>query len=243
MRRRIGAMIDTHLGENEGRFDDIASAVIAAKDDVTGKRLTRDELINQLGVFFLAGHETTASALIWCFHILSVRPEIADVLRNEICQIAGDRPIALDVTKQMRNVRSVFQETLRLYPPVTFLPRVAQRSTSLGNTKVKRGALVMISPWTLHRHTALWDQPDHFDPGRFLPENEKHLPKNAYIPFGGGPHICVGAGFAMIESALIIASLIRRYRFVTIEPEKVRPAARLTTRPANQIMVKISRHG
>ncbi|MDP5069655.1 MAG: cytochrome P450, partial [Congregibacter sp.] len=110
-----------------------------------------------------------------------------------------------------------------------------------GPRKLPRGALVMISPWTLHRHQDYWDNPHAFIPERFLPENESALTDGAYIPFGQGPHTCVGAGFAQTESLLIIAQLLRRFDFEALNPQRVRPAARLTTRPREQIFCQVTR--
>jgi cytochrome P450 len=234
IREHLGALVDPHLAPDAG-FNDIASAVIAARDTETGEPFTREELIDQLGVFFLAGHETTASVLTWVFYILANQPELVTRLRREIDAVIGDAPVSFEHTKRLPLVKAVFRETLRLYPPITFLPRVALREAQVGPRRLKRGALVMIAPWTLHRHTQYWDDPDAFIPERFLPENESALTEGAYIPFGQGPHTCVGAGFAQTESVLIIADLLRSFD-ISVDPgQRVRPAARLTTRPAEQI--------
>ncbi|MEM9706074.1 MAG: cytochrome P450 [Pseudomonadota bacterium] len=239
IRARLGDLIDTHLEDETGTYNDIASAVIAARDKDTGAPFTRDELIDQLGVFFLAGHETTASVLTWVFFILGTRPEILARVRQEVETVAGDGPISFDQAKTMPFVRSVFREALRLYPPITFMPRVAEKSGRIGRYKVRRGALIMIAPWTLHRHRRIWPNPDAFDPDRFMPAREKEVATGAYIPFGLGPHTCVGAGFATIESTLIIAQLARAFDFEVENGAEVRPAARLTTRPATQIMCRV----
>jgi cytochrome P450 len=237
IRSHLGDLVDTHLDDNDGAYNDIASSIIAARDSETGKPLTREELIDQLGVFFLAGHETTASVLTWVFFILATRPEILQRVRKEVSTVAGSNTISLEDTKKMPLVRSIFRETLRLYPPVTFLPRVAERETLIGKRRIRRGTLVMISPWTIHRHRDLWPDPHAFDPERFMPGRD--YPKTAYIPFGAGPHTCVGASFALAESALIIARLARQFDFQVLEPAKVRVAARLTTRPAELIQCKV----
>ena len=234
IRFHLGALIDTHLAPN-AEFDDIASVVAAARDTDSGKPFTREELIDQLGVFFLAGHETTASVLTWVFYILAQQPHILARLRQEISEVIGDGEVEYEHTRKLPYARAVFRETLRLYPPITFIPRVALRAATVGTRRLKRGALVMIAPWTLHRHRDHWEDPHAFLPERFLPENEKDLVSGAYIPFGLGPHTCVGAGFALIESVLIIARLVRRFDFVVENASAVRPAARLTTRPAEQI--------
>ncbi|GAB5414961.1 MAG: cytochrome P450 [Congregibacter sp.] len=238
IRAHLASLIDTHL-QPQAEFNDIASAVIAAKDKATGKPFTREELIDQLGVFFLAGHETTASVLTWLFFIAGQRPSLVRELRREIDEVAGSEAISFEQLKKLPLVKAVFRETLRLYPPITFMPRVAMQNTQVGPRKLPRGALVMISPWTLHRHTRFWADPNAFKPERFLPGNEDALVDGAYIPFGQGPHLCVGAGFALTESLLIVAELLRNFDFEVLDAHKVRPAARLTTRPRSQIFCRV----
>lgn len=240
IRRHLGDLIDTHLAPGD-RFNDIASAVIAARDAETGQPFTREELIDQLGVFFLAGHETTASALTWAFYILASRPELLARVRDEIADTVGEGPISFEQAKKLPFIRNIFKETLRLYPPITFMPRVALKAASIGRYRLRRGALVMIAPWTVQRHCRYWRDPDGFDPDRFSPEREGEILPGAYIPFGHGPHTCVGAGFAAVESALILARLARRFDFTISEPECVAPAARLTTRPREQIIAHVRR--
>nr|BBD50088.1 cytochrome P450 family protein [Haliea sp. ETY-M] len=239
IRAHLGSLIDTHLAD-DADFDDIASAVIAARDADSGAAFTRDELIDQLGVFFLAGHETTASVLTWLFYIAACQPSLVEKLREEIDRVVGAGEVEFEHLRQLPLVRSVFRETLRLYPPITFMPRVALEDTQVGRRKLRRGALVMISPWTLHRHRDYWESPHAFVAERFLPENEDRLTAGAYIPFGQGPHTCVGAGFAQTESVLIVARLLRRFDFSAIDAKRVRPAARLTTRPREQVFCRVS---
>jgi cytochrome P450 len=238
IRRHLAALIEPHLAP-DAAYNDIASAVIAARDADTGEAFTREELVDQLGVFFLAGHETTASVLTWLFFICSERPELVARMRREIDREAGGGDLQFEQLKRLPLVKAVFRETLRLYPPITFMPRVALRDATVGPRRLRRGALVMISPWTLHRHRDYWPEPHVFRPERFLPENEGSIADGAYIPFGQGPHTCVGAGFALTESILIVAELLRRFDITALDPRRVRPAARLTTRPREQVMCRV----
>jgi cytochrome P450 len=240
IRHHLGTLVDSHLEATDDDYNDIASAIISARDEDTGKGLSRKELIDQLGVFFLAGHETTASALTWAFFILSQQPQVVARIRDEVEQVVGDGEVTFEHTRALALVRSVFRETLRLYPPLTFIPRVATEPSQIGKFKVRRGAMVMISPWVMHRHKRLWKSPEVFDPDRFLPEREGDLTPGAYLPFGTGPRVCVGAGFALTESTLILARLLRRFDWHTLDARKVRPAARLTTRPREQIYCTVS---
>lgn len=246
IRRHLGSLVDTHLAAvgEEGdshRYDDIAAEVIAARDIETGAPFTRKELLDQLGVMFLAGHETTASALIWAFLVISQQPAVMARIRAEVAAIAGDGPIELEQVRRMVFVRNVFKETLRLYPPITFIPRVAAQNATIGRHHVKRGAMLMIAPWTIHRHQRYWRHPHAFDPDRFSPEREHELVPGAYLPFGLGPRVCVGAGFAQLEASLILARLCRRYDFTALDAKRVRPVARLTTRPAQQLWCQVRR--
>lgn len=240
IRKHLGDLVDTHIAESGRSYNDIAAAVIGAHDATTGASFTRDEVIDQLGVFFLAGHETTASVLTWVFFILATQQDVRERMRREITDVVGDGPLEFEHTKHLPYVRNMFRETLRLYPPITFLPRVAKEKTEIGKFKVKRGAMIMISPWTIHRHDLYWRNPHAFDPDRFSPEREGELIPGAYIPFGQGPRVCMGAAFATTESALILARLVRRYDFHVRDAQKVRPVARLTTSPAEEIVCHVT---
>ncbi len=241
IRRQLAALLAPHLDE-PGRFDDIASAMVSARDAESGRPFSHDELVDQLGVFFLAGHETTASALTWAVFILSRLPDVVGRLRAEVDAVTGGRSVAFGDLRELKFTRSIFRETLRLYPPITFIPRVAMRNTRLGPMRVRRGAMVMISPWTIQRHADLWQAPHAFDPDRFLGARESESVSGAYLPFGLGPRVCVGAAFAQSEATLILAELFRRFDFRIVRPDDVRPVARLTTRPATQIRVRVARH-
>ena len=241
IRRHIGGFIDLRLSGANRRVPDIAGDVIAARDPETGEAFTREELIDQIGVFFLAGHETTAGALAWTFFVLSQLPAAVERMRDEVDSVAGEGAVGFETTKKLGFVRNTFREILRLYPPLAFIPRVALDSGSLCDIAVPRGAMIMISPWIMHRHTAFWRHPDRFDPDRFLPQREHEMTPNAYLPFGMGQRLCVGAAFAMIESALIIARRVRRYDIFAVNAPEVRPVARLTTRSARDIRVRIKR--
>jgi cytochrome P450 len=242
IRRHLGDLIDAHEAAGHGSVDDIASTVMAARDgadDHTG--FDREELLDQLGVMFLAGHETTASVLTWTFFMLARQPAMVARLRGEIEAVTEGGPVGFEHTRRLVFVRNVFREALRLYPPITFIPRVALERTTIGPYDVKRGAMIMISPWTIHRNAAYWPNPHVFDPDRFAPDREAALVPGTYLPFGLGPRVCVGAAFATTEATLILARLVRRFDFTALAPDQVRPVARLTTRPVQQIMCRVRR--
>jgi cytochrome P450 len=240
IRAHVDALLAPRLAADAPEGGDIVGDLIAARDPQTGEPFTRKELIDQIGVFFLAGHETTASVLTWTFFILSQRPDIVARMRAEIAAVCGEGEIGLQQVKKLEFTRDVFREALRLYPPITFIPRVAAENTEICGLRVKKGSMVMIAPWTIHRHEALWPNPDRFDPDRFGAGRAEAIIPGSYLPFGLGPRVCVGAAFATIESGLILARLIRAFDFNAVEPDTVRPIARLTTRPAREIMMRVS---
>lgn len=241
IRHHLGDLVDTHLAASPRSWDDIAAEIIAARDIDSGVGFDRKELLDQLGVMFLAGHETTASALTWAFLISSLQPWVIERIRREVEEIAGEGPLQLEQVRRMTFVRNVFRESMRLYPPIPFIPRVAAEAATIGRYKVKKGAMLMIAPWTIHRHRDYWRHPHAFDPDRFSPEREAELVPGAYLPFGLGPRTCIGAGFATLEATLILARLVRRYDLRVHDADKVRPVARLTIRPERQLMCSVTR--
>lgn len=241
IRHHIGTLLDPRLADGAPAMNDIVDAVIAARDAETGEAFTREELIDQIGVFFLAGHETTASVLTWVFFVLSQQPSIADRIADDVNAVTDGGAVELEHIRQLPYVRNVFREVLRLYPPITFIPRVALKATTIGDRKVKRGAMIMISPWTAHRNALLWENADRFNPDRFDTQCPRNGDSGAHMSFGIGPRVCVGASFATTEAVLIIARLAQRYRFHTSNSDAVRPVARLTTRPATEISVTVER--
>lgn len=240
IREELGVLVDARMAAGEAG-DDICGDLIAARDSETGSAFTREELIDQLAVFFLAGHETSASVLTWALFILSQQPAVAERIRAEVARVAGDGPIGLDHIKALGFTRNVFLETLRLYPPVSFLSRVALADETLRDRAVPRGALVVVSTWLIHRHLKFWRAADRFDPDRFSQERENELHPGAYLPFGAGPRVCSGASFATTEAVLILARLVRSFDFETLAPEKVQPITRLTTRPKHGVTVRVRR--
>lgn len=243
IRHHLGDLVDTHLPGGPGSWDDIAAEIIEARDVDTDAGFSRKELLDQLGVMFLAGHETTASALTWAFFVISMQPTLMQRIRDEVQAVAGDGPLELEHVRRMTLVRNVFRESMRLYPPIPFIPRVAAEAATIGRHRVKKGAMIMIAPWTIHRHRDYWRNPHAFDPDRFSAEREHELVQGTYLPFGLGPRTCVGAGFATLEATLILARLARRYDLRVHDPHKVRPVARLTIRPEKQLMASVMRRG
>ena len=240
IRGHIGDLLDPRLDPDAPAIDDIVAAVIAARDQQTGEGFSRKELIDQMGVFFLAGHETTASVLTWVFYILAVRPDVAARMRAEVDDVVGSGPVEFAHVKQLSFIRNVFREALRLYPPITFIPRVAAEKTRIGHYTVKKGAMIMVSPWTAHRNESQWTNAECFDPDRFDKATRGDADVGVLMSFGLGPRVCIGAAFATIESGLILARLVRRYDFELLDGAGIRPVARLTTRPNREVRCRVS---
>lgn len=240
IREQLGQLLDKRLTSGDD-FADIAADVMTARDPTTGAAFTREELIDQIAVFFLAGHETSASALTWAFFILSQRPEVMARVREEVATVVGEGEITFEHTRALAFTRNVFRETLRLYPPVSFITRIAAEDAEIKGTPIPKGSLIVISPWLIHRHRRFWPEPDIFDPDRFSPERERKQTPGVYLPFGLGPRVCNGASFATAESVLILASLARRYDIDTTNAKRIMPVGKLTTRPAEPVTVFVRR--
>ncbi len=220
--------------------DDLATKIMTTRDPETGHGFDTEEMVDQVAIFFLAGHETSASALAWALYLLALYP---DWQARVAAEAAVFDPGAADLSalKRLPVTRDVFRETLRLYPPVPMMVRAASVRQRLRNRTVPNGAQIVLSPWHLHRHERLWDDPDAFDPGRFASENGKACLRDAYIPFSAGPRVCPGAGFAMAEGPLLLALLVRAFRFEPVAARPAMPVAHLTVRGRDGIWLRVSR--
>ena len=220
--------------------DDLATKIITTTDPQTGKRFSTDEMVDQVAIFFLAGHETSASALGWALYLLARYPEWQHRLAEEAeAALVGGPDFA--VMGQLRLARDVFRETLRLYPPVPMMVRETTGVETFRDRTLPRGAQIVISPWHLHRHERLWDNPDGFDPARWATQNGKQCLREAFIPFSTGPRVCTGAGFAMVEGPLLLAMLVRAFRFETLPGRVPVPVAYLTVRAKDGIWLQVRR--
>jgi cytochrome P450 len=213
--------------------------LIEARDPETDEPLEETALRNEAAVIFMAGHETTANALAWAWYLLSQAPEVEHRLHAELARVLAGRPPNLDDVPQLTYTRAVFEETVRLYPPVPLLARQALREETIRSRKVPAGSLVMVVPWLLHRHRKFWGKPDHFDPERFLPENAQSRVRHAYLPFSVGPRICAGAAFGLTEAILCIATLAQRVRLRLAPDAVVTPVCRLTLRPGDDLRMLV----
>ncbi|WP_406870340.1 cytochrome P450 [Thioclava sp. 'Guangxiensis'] len=221
--------------------DDLATKIMTMEDPQTGTRLSTGEMVDQVAIFFLAGHETSASALAWALYLLATHPEWQERVAIEAATLpdTGAAP-PMGVLKQLKISRAVFREAMRLYPPVPMFVREATCPETFREREVKPGSQIVISPWHLHRHEGLWENPDGFDPARWETENGKTCARSAYIPFSAGARVCPGAGFAMAEGVLILSMILQRFRLEAHCDRIPEPAAQLTVRSRNGIWLTLS---
>lgn len=222
---------------------DIVTLLIQARDPETGSSLGETIIHDNLVTFIGAGHETTANALGWSLFLLSEFPWAYERLAREVDAVLnGDAPTVQNISKLVFT-RMVIEEAMRLYPPVPFLSRQAVGSDRLGDVDVRPRSLVVVAPWVVHRHRLLWEEPDLFEPERFAPDRRSLVPRFGYMPFGAGPRICIGAGFAIQEALVALAMIVQRFRFRLITDAKVEPVAWITLRPSNGLPMRLERRG
>ncbi|GAP38681.1 cytochrome P450 family protein [Piscinibacter sakaiensis] len=243
-RRAADAAAAASAGDTAARADaaprDILDSLLDARDDA-GLPMDFEELLDEVAMLFLAGHETSASALTWALHLLANAPEVQRRLADEVDRVLGDREPGPDDLRELVFTRQVFRETLRLFPPVGFFAREAAEDDRMRDKAVPRGATVTISPWLIHRHREWWSHPDAFDPDRFDTEAGRASLRHAYLPFGLGPRVCIGANFALQEATLLLAMLARQHRVEPVPGHVPEPVGRLTVRSANGVRLRLWR--
>ena len=225
-RRRTGA-----------QHDDLLDLLLRARDEETGAGLSDQELRDEALTIFAAGHETTANALAWTWYLLATHPEVKARFHEEVDRVLQGRTPQADDLQQLPYTRAVFDEAVRLYPPVPAVQRKAATRTSIGGLTLPAGALVLVGIYHLHRHPAFWRDPERFMPERWL-EGERPASRCAYLPFGAGPRACVGTHFATVEGPLLLALIGRSYD-LQLAQEHVEPEIMVTLRPKHGIRMTI----
>ncbi len=220
---------------------DLFDLLDAARDPETGAAFTHAQLRDEVSTMILAGHETTAVTLFWCLYLAALYPEAQDAIAAEAGQADLDGDPAGSLASLPRT-RAHVDEALRLYPPAFMLTREAIAADEVAGRRVAPGSVVVISPWVLHRHRRLWTAPDSFDPSRFLP-GAPAVDRFAYLPFGAGPRICVGATFALTEAVLVLARLLRVFRIGLCGSGVVLPRGIVTTQPDREVRFLVSPRG
>lgn len=215
---------------------DLLDLLLAGEDPETRRRMNTAELRDNLLTFIVAGHETTALTLSWALYLCAFDQEVQERARSEAQAVLGGRLATAEDIEKLPFIRSIIDEALRLYPPAAILSRTAQAPDELCGREIRPGDTVMIPIYALHRHHQLWEEPNAFRPDRFA--DRKSVDRYAYLPFGDGPRICIGASFAIQEAVIILASLLSRFRFRQVEGRNPEPVMILTLRPKGGVWLK-----
>ena len=219
---------------------DLLDLLLSARDAETGRSMNDGEVVNNLLTFIAAGHETMAVALTWTLWLLAKDQTVQQRLYDEVAALAGDGPITAAHVDRLTYCRQVISEAMRLFPPAPGMGRVPAAPMTIGGEHVNERTRIHIPIFALHRNVRLWDNPTAFHPDRFTAEQVKKRSRYAFLPFGGGPRICIGATFATIEAAVILAELVRVFRFAPLPGHKPKPVARVTLRPAGGMPLLLS---
>jgi cytochrome P450 len=236
----VGELIETRralIASGEPAPRDLLTLLLEAADPETGRGLSDLEVRANIVTFIGAGHETTANALSWSMYLVSKAPAARERLEREVADIDG--PVGADDLERLVYTRAVLEEAMRLYPPVPFMSRAALAEDRIGTLRIPKGSLVTIAPYVLHRHRRLWDEPDAFDPDRFLPERRAAIDRFAYLPFGAGPRVCIGQAFALQEATIVLAHAVRAARWEVVDGHEIRPVHRITLRPDGGLPVRL----
>ncbi len=239
MKRLADASIDRRRSDGARPVPDLLDLLLAGEDPKSGRRMTTAELRDNLLTFIVAGHETTALTLSWALYLCAFDPAVQAAARAEAQAVLGDGAATAADVANLPLIRQIVDETLRLYPPAAFLSRTAQAADTLLGREVRAGDTVILPIYALHRHHALWPDPDRFDPSRFA--DPKSIDRFAYLPFGDGPRICIGANFAIQEAVIILATLLARFRFAPVPGKAPKPVMILTLRPEGGVWLMVER--
>jgi len=225
-------------GKNEGAPPrDLFDLMVAARDPETGESFSDEQLGDQVATMILAGHETTATALFWALYLLALDPATQDELAAEVQRATANG--AFDI-ERLTFTRAIVDETMRLYPPAFLIARGAAAPDTIAGLPVRKKDVILIAPWLLHRHEKLWRDPNAFIPSRFMPDASPP-DRFAYLPFGAGARVCIGAHFALVETTLALAKLIGAFRVDLLDKEPVMPIGVVTTQPDRSPMFRIAR--
>lgn len=229
MRRVADEAIEARMKRGQGDIPDLLDLLLAGEDLETKRRMNTSELRDNLLTFIVAGHETTALTLAWALYLCAFDQEVQERARREIDEVVTGEMVTGEDAQNLPFLRCIVDEALRLYPPAGIISRTAQKTDMLCARDVRPGDTVMIPIYALHRHKQLWEEPDAFRPDRFA--DRKAIDRYAYLPFGDGPRICIGASFAIQEAVIILATLLRRFRFNLVPGRPPSPVMILTLRP------------
>jgi cytochrome P450 len=239
--RLVDRLLDSRGRQPDNEPNDLLGRLIAARDADTGARMTAQEVRDQVVTIFMAGHETTAQALTWAWYLLSLYPAAEAKLHDELDSVLGGRTPQYEDLANLDYTRMVIEESMRLYPPAHTMAREPISEDRLLGHRIPAKSLVLIVPWLLHRKQSLWQEPHRFDPERFSAARAVARPRFAYIPFGAGQRICIGAAFAMTEAILILATIAQRYRLRLNPRHPIEPQGLITLRPRYGLRMYLER--
>ncbi|MEN0015794.1 MAG: cytochrome P450, partial [Solirubrobacteraceae bacterium] len=236
----VDRLIDAKVAAgSEG--DDLLALLLQARDEQGGGAMPRQQVRDEVMTFLGAGHETTANAMSWMWMLLSQFPEARVRMEAEVDEVLqGRRPTFADLA-QLPWTNAVFHEAMRLHPPVPAFSRVAAADDVVDGTRIRKGSVLLVMPYLIHRDPELWPNPEGFDPERFMPGAGSGRHKQAFMPFGGGRHICVGQGFALMEGVLLAAMTVQRFRFDLLRGSKIEREVAITARPRGGMPVQLRR--
>ena len=218
---------------------DLLSTLMNARDPETGEPMSRRQLRDEVITIFFAGHETTAQALTWTWFLLAQHPDVEEKLYEEVDRVLGGRTPAVADLEQMPYTEMVVQESMRLYPPVWVYVRDSIDEDEIGGYYIPPHSMIVLSQYITHRHPDYWEEPEKFDPERFTPERSEGRPRYAYFPFGGGPRICLGNNFAMLEAATVVAMIAQRFRLRLVPGQHIEPRMVGTLRPSGPVRMRL----
>lgn len=227
--------------QSAGQRDDLLSVLLSATDADTGKRMSDRQLRDEMMTLFLAGQETTAQALTWTWYLLARHPDVEAKLQEELRQVlAGHPPRATDLPK-LPYTDMIVREAMRLFPPVPAVARQSIEDVTVGGWEIPKGSLVVVSTYALHRDRRFFPEPEQFNPERFAAGWEERISRFAYLPFGGGPRVCIGNGFAMMEARLVLATVAQRCKLLLESNAEIAPKQLVTLRPNHAVRMRIEK--
>ncbi|MDZ4136932.1 MAG: cytochrome P450, partial [Paracoccaceae bacterium] len=237
MKRVADQAIEARRASGARPVPDLLDLLLEGEDPKSGRRMTTAELRDNLLTFIVAGHETTALTLAWALYLCAFDPKVQAAARAQAQAVLGGRAAGVADLAALPLVRQIVDETLRMYPPAAFLARTARAADELCGREIRPGDTVILPIYALHRHHLLWPDPDRFDPSRFAAP--KVASRFAYLPFGDGPRVCIGANFALQEAVIILATLLARFRFGPVEGRAPKPVMILTLRPEGGVWLTV----
>ncbi len=234
----VNGIIEQRRAEGKS-YDDLLSMLMDVRDEDTGEGMSNQQLRDEVMTIFIAGHETTANALTWAFYTLAKNPEVEAKLFEEVSRVLQGRPVGFDDLRQLTYTRQVIDETMRMYPPAWIIGRKTLADDEIGGYKIPADTNCLIPTICIHRSPKFWDEPEVFNPDRFAPDKVKEQKRFTYFPFGGGPRLCIGNNFALMEMQVVLASIIQNYHLIFSESAEINLDPLITLRPDRNIYLRL----